>query len=202
MLTQVSISQILNSQNVNAFVVARGFARAGQGNPDEARAARYILKDYVNAKLLYCHAPPDVLDDDFNKETQELAMRKFMRRKRAPTTRVTKKADTFVDMNGAAGMGQPQSGKARVVDEQFFNFGTSLSARPFVQGGVRHGKQVDRPNTYPHQNAIMDDGTPLDGRRARIASVLAANDGEPAGKSKKHFKGNKRVKQRSGKGYD
>ena len=29
-------------------IVARGFVKSGQGNPDEARAARYILKDYVN----------------------------------------------------------------------------------------------------------------------------------------------------------
>ena len=31
-----------------AYAVARGFTKAGQGNPDESRAARYILKDYVN----------------------------------------------------------------------------------------------------------------------------------------------------------
>ncbi|KAH8835699.1 hypothetical protein DL96DRAFT_1666368 [Flagelloscypha sp. PMI_526] len=51
------------------YAVARGYMRAGQGNPDEARASRYILKDYVNAKLLYCHPPPGKSDSEFNEET-------------------------------------------------------------------------------------------------------------------------------------
>lgn len=181
-------------------VVARGFARSGQGNPDEARAARYILKDYVNAKLLYCHPPPGIVDTDFNEETQELVLRRLMRKKRAPTTRVTKNADTFIAAPTTGS--QPQSGKARAVDESFFDMGSNLSARPFIQGGVRHGELFSRANAYPHQNAVTDNGTPVDGRRARIAAVLAANGGELPGKSKKHFKGNKKVKKRSGRGYD
>ena len=34
-----------------AYARARGFTKTGQGQPDESRAARYILKDYVNGKL-------------------------------------------------------------------------------------------------------------------------------------------------------
>lgn len=30
------------------------------GQPDQARAARYVLKEYVAGKLLYCHAPQGV----------------------------------------------------------------------------------------------------------------------------------------------
>lgn len=30
------------------------------GQPDNPRAARYVLKDYMNGKLLYCHAPTNV----------------------------------------------------------------------------------------------------------------------------------------------
>lgn len=30
------------------------------GQPDNARAARYILKDFVNGKLLFAHAPPGI----------------------------------------------------------------------------------------------------------------------------------------------
>lgn len=37
----------------------RGFMTAN-GQPDQSRAARYILKDYVNGRLLYCVAPPTV----------------------------------------------------------------------------------------------------------------------------------------------
>ncbi|KAK0551397.1 hypothetical protein OC845_002204 [Tilletia horrida] len=43
---------------LSAYARARGFVRQGQGNPDESRSARYVLKDYVNARLLYCHPPP------------------------------------------------------------------------------------------------------------------------------------------------
>ena len=38
--------------------MARGYTKSSQGNPDEARAARIILKDYVNGKLLYVAPPP------------------------------------------------------------------------------------------------------------------------------------------------
>lgn len=37
------------------------------GQPDNPRAARYILKDFVNGQLLYCHAPPDIKQNDFHK---------------------------------------------------------------------------------------------------------------------------------------
>lgn len=30
------------------------------GQPDNHRAARYILKDFMNGKLLYCNAPPGI----------------------------------------------------------------------------------------------------------------------------------------------
>lgn len=30
------------------------------GQPDNPRSARYILKDFVNGKLLFCLAPPGV----------------------------------------------------------------------------------------------------------------------------------------------
>ncbi|ODQ67170.1 P-loop containing nucleoside triphosphate hydrolase protein [Nadsonia fulvescens var. elongata DSM 6958] len=48
------------SEFLVAYARARGYMRAGhgKGNPDESRAARYILKDYVNGKLLFCHPPP------------------------------------------------------------------------------------------------------------------------------------------------
>ncbi|KAJ1719948.1 hypothetical protein LPJ53_005365 [Coemansia erecta] len=43
---------------LTAYAAARGMFKGGEGNPDEARAARVLLKDYVAGKLLYCHAPP------------------------------------------------------------------------------------------------------------------------------------------------
>ena len=46
------------SELLRAYARARGFATTGQGQPDESRAARYVLKDYVNGKLLFCQPPP------------------------------------------------------------------------------------------------------------------------------------------------
>jgi large subunit GTPase 1 len=49
--------------------VARGFTKAGhQGNPDDAKAARILLKDFVNGKIIYCHPPPDISPEDFNRD--------------------------------------------------------------------------------------------------------------------------------------
>ncbi|TDL28206.1 P-loop containing nucleoside triphosphate hydrolase protein [Rickenella mellea] len=193
--------QITAEDFLISYAIARGFARSGQGNPDEARAARYILKDYVNAKLLFCHPPPGISEDEFNKSTRDHAVHKALGKKRAPTTRVGKGADTFVPMEPIEGDVPVQSNKARAVDSSFFSSGPSLSSRPFVQGGgARHGQEYSRGNTFPHQNSVANDGTVLDGRRARIAAVLARAGGEAVGK--KHFKANKRVKQRSGKGYE
>lgn len=51
-------------QAPNAHELLCEFARVrglvtGRGLPDEAQAARYILKDFANGRLLYCHPPPD-----------------------------------------------------------------------------------------------------------------------------------------------
>lgn len=56
------------SELLSAYAVMRGFMRSGQGNPDESRAARYILKDFVNGKLIYCYPPPSIDAKDFNAE--------------------------------------------------------------------------------------------------------------------------------------
>ncbi|XP_040284263.1 large subunit GTPase 1 homolog [Bufo bufo] len=47
-----------------AYGYMRGFMTA-HGQPDQPRSARYILKDYVNGKLLYCHPPPGIDPSDF-----------------------------------------------------------------------------------------------------------------------------------------
>lgn len=52
-----------------AYATARGFTKTGQGQPDESRAARYILKDYVNGKLLFCHPPPPLLPPETQSTT-------------------------------------------------------------------------------------------------------------------------------------
>uniref|UniRef100_A0A668AUJ2 Large subunit GTPase 1 homolog n=1 Tax=Myripristis murdjan TaxID=586833 RepID=A0A668AUJ2_9TELE len=47
-----------------AYGYMRGFMTS-HGQPDQSRSARYILKDYVKGKLLYCHPPPHIDAADF-----------------------------------------------------------------------------------------------------------------------------------------
>lgn len=181
-----------------ARLVARGYMRSGQGNPDEARSARYILKDYVNAKLLFCHPPPGIPDDEFNSKTHENSLRRMAGKKRAPVTRVGKGADTFVPTDGTPTSTIPseqQGYKSKTLDTDFFANNAGGVGRAFISG-----KEFSRSKLYPHQNAISNDGTPLGAKYARMAAVIASQ--EVVFNGKKHHKKMKRVKQRSGKGYD
>lgn len=49
-----------------AYGYNRGFMTAN-GQPDQSRAARKILKDFVIGRILYCTAPPTVKQTDFHK---------------------------------------------------------------------------------------------------------------------------------------
>jgi large subunit GTPase 1 len=191
--------------------VARGFSRAGQGTPDEARAARYILKDYVNAKLLYCHPPTDIDPVEFNEETRVISLERVAGKKRAPTTRVGKDSVTFIASNpvpvstadGSAPSHSPSasnskgSGRVNALDREFFEsnaFGGE--SRPFIQsGGDQNGSTFSRVRMFPHQFGIGDDGRPLSG--AEVAARMQAT--QMLGK--KHHKKTK-TKQRSGKGFE
>ncbi|KIM47835.1 hypothetical protein M413DRAFT_439514 [Hebeloma cylindrosporum] len=179
-----------------AYAIARGYMRSGQGNPDEARSARYILKDYVNGKLLFCHPPPTISDAAFNEPTNKNALLRAAGKKRAPTTRVGKDSDTFILPIAVPADGEmPIGNKSTQFDRHFFqtNSNSSLHSRPFIQ---ESGKEFTRGKSYPHQNSVADDGTPIHLRKARLIALL-----QNAETGKKHKK-MKRVKQRSGKGYD
>lgn len=171
--------------------------RSGQGNPDEARSARYVLKDYVNGKLLFCHPPPGISETSFNEETHLESLLRATGKKRAPVTRVSKNADTFVPptipAHSPEGTGLPARGlgvKSQALDQAFFE-SNGVAARPVIQGSNRTGQAYSRATLYPHQKIIADDGTRLS---------THGLDGEPGG-NKRHKK-MKRVKQRSGRGYD
>ncbi|CAL1681350.1 unnamed protein product [Lasius platythorax] len=50
---------------LNAHGYNRGFMTQN-GQPDNPRSARYVLKDFVNGKLLYCVAPPTLEQERFH----------------------------------------------------------------------------------------------------------------------------------------
>ena len=63
---------VTSERLLTAYGTLRGFMTAG-GRPDQARAARILLKDYVGGKLLYCEAPPGVIQDDFHQFSVEVS---------------------------------------------------------------------------------------------------------------------------------
>ncbi|XP_060078328.1 large subunit GTPase 1 homolog [Ylistrum balloti] len=63
---------------LNVYGYMRGYMTAN-GLPDCPRTSRYILKDFVNGKLLYCNPPPDV-----DVETFKPTRTTFIATKRAP----------------------------------------------------------------------------------------------------------------------
>ena len=119
-------------------------------------------------------------------------------KKRAPITRVGKNADTYIDISTSTSDGIPhtigQSHKSKRIDADFFSGGTGMSDRPYITGSLRPdsmGTGYTRTTLYPHQRMIGNDGRPIDeGVPVQVAV------------GKRHFKGKKHVKHRSGKGYD
>ncbi|CAO3591643.1 unnamed protein product [Absidia cylindrospora] len=183
----------------STYAIARGYFRSSQGNPDESRAARYILKDYVNGKLLFCHAPPGIDDDEFNEENNQEALK--TQKKLAPTTRVPASALNYVTPSDGT---KVQTGsKTEAVDKAFFQRHLGApSIRGKYAGSMRGG--FSRVNLYPHQQRTAADGTVVpQSRRERLEMVQQNMADAGAGASgKKHKKGKKHVKVRSGAGYD
>ena len=130
-------------------------------------------------------------------------MLRVVGKKTAPATRVGKDSDTFIPssihpQNENTPIAFFSRGtKSQAVDVDFFEKEDSLSARPFMQGSHANGKQFSRPTFYPHQTATADDGTPLETRQFGLRSLSQYAD-----TGKKHHRKMKRVKQRSGNGYD
>ncbi|EQC40695.1 hypothetical protein SDRG_01770 [Saprolegnia diclina VS20] len=58
---------------LDVYARARGFATAGKGGPDQSRAARVLLRDYVIGRLLYCHPPPGTSPREPAFDVMELA---------------------------------------------------------------------------------------------------------------------------------
>ena len=96
--------------------VARGMTRSSFGMPDTSRAARHVLKDYVNAKLLFAHPPPGIDVDEFMSTSREQTIARLdaeyaAGRKRAPTHNVSKNADTYIPTGNAAAKPTPADGE-------------------------------------------------------------------------------------------
>ncbi|KAG0006148.1 hypothetical protein BGZ65_009176 [Modicella reniformis] len=192
-----------------AYAVARGFTKAGQGNPDESRAARYVLKDYVNGKLLFCTPPPGSDPIEFNAEHNQLD--RFKKRKQLPTQRLPATASTYINMNAVTPLSHTGSGtgKTAAVDATFFQPMRQTMYLPRITGKTALDATggISRVQLYPHQKQTDNQG--FVSRKMRMQAVrdgLAEMgvEGDIAGAlgNKKHMKGKKNVKKRSGSGLN
>ena len=164
---------------LRAYAIARGFQTQGLGQPDESRAARYILKDYVKGKLLFCHPPPADPSIDpkwFNRELYDAAH--LPEKRRARLLRMTEAAEAESLMDDEEFSTAPRTGeKSKRMDKKFFGPGQ----------GMAH---VNKPFNYQYS----EQGKELSGRKLKHMTALSM-DVDPADlrlNSKKHFKANKR----------
>lgn len=179
--------------------------RSGKGNPDESRASRYVLKDYVNARLLYCHPPPGLDPDSFNADQRERARQSLKGRKFDPALAFVESAQ------GAAGTGAIPAGNlsALALNTNFSNPapGTKTKAldAAFFSSGGGSAYQTKGRRALPAasiRGRVGPDGRPIDWDAQSNAGSVAGSNFGPEGKAgKRHFK-RKGGKMRSGDGLD
>ncbi|KAI0491159.1 hypothetical protein F4859DRAFT_36184 [Xylaria cf. heliscus] len=181
------------SEFLAAYAKARGFKTQGVGQPDESRAARVVLKDYVNGKLLYVEPPPGWGDGgDFNLELYDAA---HLPEKRRAALQAAMEALDVGDGQSTINtelLALPTGAKSQSLDKAFF----ARSA-----GNAGH---ISMPfnHKYTEQGKAQAAAKELSGRKAR--TMIALETGlDPSevrlGSSKKHFKGRAKAK---GKKFD
>ena len=188
---------------LRAYARARGFATTGQGQPDESRAARYVLKDYVNGKLVFTHPPPtpegqDPIDADvYNQELYDLshlpARRQAMLAKAAQADNADE-LDSELASLPSTRQTQGEGTRSRNLDTGFFGPGSKASAA-----------HITMPFNAPYTEQGQQMRKQLTGRKERMMVALerGVDVSEVQGTSKKHFKGNKRrAKGKRTKGED
>lgn len=182
------------SEILRAYARARGFSTQGLGQPDESRAARYILKDYVNGKLLYVHPPPTpegepVIDpNEFNLELYDIAHLPPRRQAILAKTIVDVDADLDSEVGSIASASVETHAlpgqRSRNIDSGFFGTATGPSAGrlsvPFQHKYTEQGQQMRQQLTGRKERMMIAMERGIDVSEVR------------SGSSKKHFKGNKK----------
>lgn len=178
---------------LRAYATARGFSTQGLGQPDESRAARYVLKDYVKGKLLFCHPPPVDPPIDartFNRELYDVdhlpAKRRHHLAAVAGSHSLAGEAndenaslmDDDLDMipvNSAPMQGE----KSKGLDKRFFGPGQGMA-------------KMNVP--FHHKYSEQSKDKELSGRKLKAMTALEKDVDvrDLQGNSKKHFKANKK----------
>ncbi|CAI7661563.1 unnamed protein product [Penicillium glandicola] len=192
------------SEILRAYARARGFSTQGIGQPDESRAARYVLKDYVNGKLLWVNPPPVPEDEtpidtvEFNSDLYDLAH--LPERRRAQLTQAKIGKHSAVEDTAPAGDVDPENPSEAVkisVEPELGRTSRNLDTGFF---GSETGPSAGRL-TLPFQARYTQQGQEMrkapTGRKERMMVALerGVDVSEVKGNtnSKKHFKANKRL---------
>jgi large subunit GTPase 1 len=167
---------------LTAYAKARGFTRTGQGQPDESRAARYILKDYVNGKLLFCQPPPlDIDPFEFNRELYDEGH--LPEKRRLALAAMESSLDDQSSIADSDMMPMQQGPKSKTLDGAFFAQGQSNSAH------------LRMPFNHKYSTQGTATGKQLSGRKQKTMLALE-KDVDPNNvkllTSKKHFKNGKK----------
>ena len=172
---------------LTAYAVARGFAKTGQGQPDESRAARYILKDYVSGKLLFCHPPPNdppIDAREFNRELYDIdhlpQKRRALLAGQAEASISGSENPSLMDDVESLPAVPLQGEKSSRLDKRFFGTGQSNAGHLTMPFNHQYSEQGKRH---------------LSGRKLKTMTAIEKNI-DPADlklmNSKKHFKGGRR----------
>lgn len=172
-----------------AYAKARGYMKTGGSGADDSRAARYILKDYINGKLLFCFPPPSdpPLDPlEFN--------RGLYNNIQLPERRRTQRISESVEEEGAKPASgrvelAPEGSKTNTLDKEFFgkrsgNSGYMLN--PFLRGA--------------QAPAVDGNARILSGRKAKqmlaLEHGLSREEVQELVGGKKHFKGKLKIQKK------
>lgn len=196
-----------------AYATARGFTKTGQGQPDESRAARYILKDYVNGKLLFCHPPPPPPSETtppfdpyhFNRELYDIDHLPQKRQAFLAAAEIDEEVSSQAGRGGSSedatilndfDLANPiplflQSAKSTRLDKKFFGPGQGTNgahfALPFNHAYSEQGAAAAAARQQGNNNSRE-----LLGRKARVMVALRKDvdvSEVRAGSGKKHYKG-------------
>ena len=169
-----------------AYARARGFFTQGLGQPDESRAVRHVLKDYVKGKLLFVHPPPTEPPTDahgFNRELYDLAHLPQKRRAQlaagAESALTGSEDPSLMDDPDMIPLPQLSGPKGQRLDKQFF------------APGQGNGSSL----VQPFHRKYSQQGKELSGRKLKAVKALEQDVdlADLKAGSKKHFKGNRRV---------
>lgn len=183
---------------LRAYAQARGYQTQGLGQPDISRAARYVLKDYVNGKLLYVAPPPGTVDaESFNRELYDeyhlptkrraalVAAADSLSLDPTPAPSTTDPLDDDMSVLSSDLIALPAGPKTEKLDKGFF--GASSGSRGHVTMPFNHKYTEQGMSNAESANRL------LSGRKQRTMIALEhgmdPKDVQVVG-GKKHFKGN------------